>query len=319
MGVAPSRGPSTLLGIIALRLGHAVADATVAAVAALPPGSTSQELMTAAAGQVLSALDQLTPADQRSLLGSLACVRASGDAVLLAACGGLAPDGEQHRMLASSGGSASGSGSGSMDPDACPHKHGGHHATNREHIELMVVAVIMLTVVVEVLTHKLDHYAEHSGEHIFQIVQRVYKELMLLGIISFSLFFFEASFCLAPEITYAHQPPQTLPLQHIAPPTPSKTISYYFPSHSSTRLRNPLLSHSHELHIIHILIFFISIAYIAEAIFILYVAGAIARHWTRLEGISLMQYAALKMQVKERCRATCCARLHMQSHAARAS
>ena len=83
-----------------------------------------------------------------------------------------------------------------MDPDACPHKHGGHHATNREHIELMVVAVIMLTVVVEVLTHKLDHYAEHSGEHIFQIVQRVYKELMLLGIISFSLFFFEASFCL---------------------------------------------------------------------------------------------------------------------------
>ena len=255
MGVAPSRGPSTLIGIIALRLGHAVADATVAAVAALPPGSTSQELMTAAAGQVLSALDQLTPADQRSLLGSLACVRASGDAVLLAACGGLAPDGEQHRMLASSGGSASGSGSGSMDPDACPHKHGGHHATNREHIELMVVAVIMLTVVVEVLTHKLDHYAEHSGEHIFQIVQRVYKELMLLGIISFSLFFFEASFCLAPEITYAHQP-QTLPLQHIAP-TPSKTISYYFPSYSSTHLRNPLLSqprapyhpHPHLLHL----------------------------------------------------------------------
>ena len=46
---------------------------------------------------------------------------------------------------------------------------------------MMVVAVILITVVFEVVTHALDHYAEHVP-HIFQIVQRVYKELMLLGI-----------------------------------------------------------------------------------------------------------------------------------------
>lgn len=118
---------------------------------------------------------------------------------------------------------------------------------------MMVVAVILITVVFEVVTHALDHYAEHVP-HIFQIVQRVYKELMLLGIISFGLFFFESSFCLPPEFT-------------------------------------------HELHVIHILIFYISIMYIAEAIFILYVAGAVARRWTKIESISLMQYAGLKLQL----------------------
>ena len=118
---------------------------------------------------------------------------------------------------------------------------------------MMTVAVIMITVVFEVGTHAIDHYAAHQP-HIFQIVQRVYKELMLLGIISFGLFFFESLACLPPEFT-------------------------------------------HELHIIHILIFFISIAYIAEAIFILYVAGAVARRWTKIESISLMEYAALKMKL----------------------
>ena len=57
---------------------------------------------------------------------------------------------------------------------------------------------------------------------------------MLLGIISFSLFFFESSFCLAPGVT-------------------------------------------HELHVIQILIFFISIMYIAEAFFILFIAALVAR------------------------------------------
>lgn len=118
---------------------------------------------------------------------------------------------------------------------------------------MMTVAVIMITVVFEVVTHAVDHYAAKQP-HIFQIVQRVYKELMLLGIISFGLFFFETLACIGPEFT-------------------------------------------HELHVIHILIFFISIAYIAEAIFILYVAGAVARRWNKIEGISLMQYAALKLQL----------------------
>ena len=238
--------------------------------------------------------------------------------MLLAACGGLAPDGEQHRMLASSGGSASGSGSGSMDLDACPHKHGGHHATNREHIELMVVAVIMLTVVVEVLTHKLDHYAEHSGEHIFQIVQRVYKELMLLGIISFSLFF-EASFASRRRSRMRTNrlkrcPPThrtTHPLQNDillfslslinSPPEPPPLSQPRAPYHPHPHLLHLDRVHSRgDLH-------------------------PLCRRRDRApldevsEGISLMQYAALKMQVKERCRATCCARLHMQSHAARAS
>ena len=96
----------------------------------------------------------------------------------------------------------------------------------------MVILVIFITVAIEIGTHKLDHLASEH-DHIFQIVQRVYKELMLLGIISFGLFFFESNFTLAPSV-------------------------------------------SHELHEIHILIFFIAIAYIAEALFTLAVANLVA-------------------------------------------
>ena len=51
----------------------------------------------------------------------------------------------------------------------------------------MVILVIFITVAIEIGTHKLDHLASEH-DHIFQIVQRVYKELMLLGIISFGPF-----------------------------------------------------------------------------------------------------------------------------------
>ena len=60
------------------------------------------------------------------------------------------------------------------------------------HIEMMGVVVILLTVLIEVGTHKLDHITFHF-EHIFEMVQRVYKELMLLGIISFMLFLVESA------------------------------------------------------------------------------------------------------------------------------
>jgi len=66
---------------------------------------------------------------------------------------------------------------------------------------MMGVVVILLTVLIEVGTHKLDHITFHF-EHIFEMVQRVYKELMLLGIISFMLFLVETAACLAPEILH---------------------------------------------------------------------------------------------------------------------
>jgi len=116
----------------------------------------------------------------------------------------------------------------------------------------MVVAVIFVTVFIEVITHKVDHIAEHTP-YIFQIVQRVYKELMLLGIISFGLFLLESNICFPADIL-------------------------------------------HDLHTVHILIFYMSLAYIVEAMFILYVAGLVARRWARIEQITLVQYAALKLQ-----------------------
>ena len=92
--------------------------------------------------------------------------------------------------------------------------------------------------------------------HIFQIVQRVYKELMLLGIISFMLFLVETAACLAPEIL-------------------------------------------HELHIIHLSLFYISVAFILEAFFILYMAETVSKRWTRCERMNVMAYAKIKVQVAD--------------------
>lgn len=189
-----------------------------------PPQMIAAGAMSLEAAEVARSLARLDALGQQQVLCAVA-ERAHG-VPLPSVCeeGTLTHHGAAHglRLLASSGGSGSGSASGS----------GSHHQVNREHIELMVVAVIMITVVFEIFTHWLDHIAA-PVPHIFQIVQRVYKELMLLGIISFGLFFFESNFTLAPSV-------------------------------------------SHELHEIHILIFFIAIAYIAEALFTLAVANLVA-------------------------------------------
>lgn len=208
-------------------------------------GSTSAETPAAELPLQLHALHSSTEADveaavswelsrldagrQQRLLGRLACMqlRSTGDALVQAACDAGAdsrhalrelavqqwrPASPRSRFLAAAGSSGSGSGSGS---GGCPYKHESTEETNREHLELMVVAVIFITVVIEVVTHRVDHIASHQP-YIFQIVQRVYKELMLLGIISFMLFLFESNACLSPDLL-------------------------------------------HDLHIIHILIFYISL------------------------------------------------------------
>ena len=69
------------------------------------------------------------------------------------------------------------------------------------YIELMGVAVILVTVAIELATHKLEHMTEEY-QHIHEMVQLVYKELMLLGLISFMLFLIELWSCLSPAIAH---------------------------------------------------------------------------------------------------------------------
>ena len=224
-----------------LRLG-VLGAATVASTSAEPQSATMLQLqphglhssteadVEAAVSLQLSRLDA---GRQQQLLGRLACLqlRSSGDALVQAACDAAAeprhalrelavqqwrPASPRSRFLAAAGAGSSGSGGGSgSGSGGCPYKHESTEETNREHLELMVVAVIFITVLIEVVTHRVDHIAK-TQEYIFQIVQRVYKELMLLGIISFMLFLFESNACLSPDLL-------------------------------------------HDLHIIHILIFYISL------------------------------------------------------------
>jgi hypothetical protein len=230
-GCTPRRAALPLL--LPLLLGAALlpsVKASAAEDALAPPKmlAAQQQPMSSAAAAVARSLAQLDALDQQQVLCAVARAHGPEGAPLPSVCveGALSDHGAAHglRLLAASGGGGSGSAAASGS--------GGHHQVNREHIELMVVAVIMITVVFEIFTHWLDRIAA-PVPHIFQIVQRVYKELMLLGIISFGLFFFESNFTLAPSV-------------------------------------------SHELHEIHILIFFIAIAYIAEAIFTLAVSNLVA-------------------------------------------
>ena len=105
----------------------------------------------------------------------------------------------------------------------------------------------------QVGTHSLDH-AVARWNHITVMVNRVYKELMLLGVISFGLFVIETTACLNPEVT-------------------------------------------HELHLIHLLLFYSAVAYIAETLFILYISELIAARWSKLERQSLIRYASLKIKL----------------------
>ena len=268
-----------LLALAALPRVHALpgptdapADAAESALMPLAGGlAAPPSRVNRAAADIASRLTQLDPVEQQQVLGALACgTLGGGDTVLRAACAAAAPAvlpasfaadvaPSSPSLLSLLTGAVIGGGSGphgrllaGSDP-SCPYKSTEVTAVNREHIELMVIAVVIITVLIEVGTHWIDHATE-KHDHIFQIVQRVYKELMLLGIISFGLFFFESSACLAPAVT-------------------------------------------HELHVIHILVFFISIAYIAEAFFILYVAALVARRWNKLERITLVQYAGLKLHL----------------------
>ena len=249
----PNRGMPLLFALTALTHGSAAASSAPRMLA----GPSVRPGVADVAAELASSLERLDFAEQQLVLGAFACAHFPEDAVMRAACDAMGGGDGSHamRLLAASSSSGSGSisssGSG-VDPN-CPYKSDVHHPPNREHIELMVCAVIMITVVFEVFTHWLDN-ASANVPHIYQIVQRVYKELMLLGIISFGLFFFESNFCLPPEIT-------------------------------------------HELHVIHILIFYIAISYIAEALFTLAVANIVASRWHTMEKISLVHYAGLKLHL----------------------
>ena len=114
---------------------------------------------------------------------------------------------------------------------------------------------------------------------------------MLLGIISFSLFLVETAACLkalpAPSCWRAPRPCASL----VSPATPARRLSAIRCSSQPEIL--------HELHIIHLALFYISLCFICEALFILYMAETVARRWTVCEKMNVMAYAKLKVEVSD--------------------
>ncbi|CDF33569.1 unnamed protein product [Chondrus crispus] len=59
--------------------------------------------------------------------------------------------------------------------------------------EWLLVILIVLSLGFEVIFHKLEHWVTHKHHHLATIVKTLYRELMILGIISFSFIFYEIS------------------------------------------------------------------------------------------------------------------------------
>ena len=55
------------------------------------------------------------------------------------------------------------------------------------HLAVMFSGLVVFTVLVEFLTHKLDHMLHHHHEQFAKLAAKIYKELMILGMISFVL------------------------------------------------------------------------------------------------------------------------------------
>lgn len=71
--------------------------------------------------------------------------------------------------------------------------------------EWLVVILIGLSLGFEVIFHKLEHWVTHKHHHLATIVKTLYRELMILGIISFSFIFYEISAKPKKEIIFSFE------------------------------------------------------------------------------------------------------------------
>ena len=57
------------------------------------------------------------------------------------------------------------------------------------HATVCFTVLIVLAMAIEKLVHNVEHYIEHHAEpHYMNILEKVIKELMILGVISFTIF-----------------------------------------------------------------------------------------------------------------------------------
>jgi hypothetical protein len=60
-------------------------------------------------------------------------------------------------------------------------------------LSFMFALIIVFTLLFEIVIHRIDHFAAKHGRHFRNIVEQTYKELMLLGAVSFALTLFKQS------------------------------------------------------------------------------------------------------------------------------
>lgn len=72
--------------------------------------------------------------------------------------------------------------------DDCPKKKG---KVSKVLSEWLIVALLVFTIVVETILHKIEHWIKHKHAHLSAVVNVLYRELMILGIISFTFVIYE--------------------------------------------------------------------------------------------------------------------------------
>lgn len=61
----------------------------------------------------------------------------------------------------------------------------GGYSVKRELAEWLIVALILFALLVEVVLHKLEHWVAHRHAHLQAVLRNLYRELMILGMVSF--------------------------------------------------------------------------------------------------------------------------------------
>lgn len=66
--------------------------------------------------------------------------------------------------------------------------HRQDHPLDGSHMLICATALIFLTIAIEAGLHGVEHIIEYKAPHFYKIFESVMKEIMILGIISFSIF-----------------------------------------------------------------------------------------------------------------------------------
>ncbi len=56
---------------------------------------------------------------------------------------------------------------------------------DRELAEWLIVALVLFALFVEVILHKVEHWVSHRHAHLQTVLRNLYRELMILGAVSF--------------------------------------------------------------------------------------------------------------------------------------